>query len=145
MARAPAWRPEIFSHFSVGETGQLLGDGKWVSVTALGKQCLDGLPSLLLLFFLYYLFIFGCAGSLWPLVLFSSCSERGLLSGCGVRASHCGHFSCCGAQALGSVGFRSCGTWALYLWFLGSKAQAQLLRHTGLVAPWLVEASQIRD
>ena len=31
---------------------------------------------------------------------FSSCGERGLLC-CGVRASHCGGFSCCGARALG--------------------------------------------
>ena len=32
----------------------------------------------------------------------SSCSERGLLSGCGAQASHCGGFSCCGALVLGS-------------------------------------------
>ena len=32
---------------------------------------------------------------------FSSCSEWGLLSSCGTRASHCGGFSCCGAQAPG--------------------------------------------
>ena len=32
---------------------------------------------------------------------FSSCSEWGLLLGCGVRASHCSGFSCCGARALG--------------------------------------------
>ena len=31
---------------------------------------------------------------------FFSCSERGPLSSCGVRASHCSGFSCCGAQAL---------------------------------------------
>ena len=35
---------------------------------------------------------------------FSSCSERGLLSRCGVRAFHCGGFSCCRAQALGGAG-----------------------------------------
>ena len=33
---------------------------------------------------------------------FSSCSEQGLLSSCGTRASHCGGFSCYGAQALGT-------------------------------------------
>ena len=32
---------------------------------------------------------------------FSSCGERGLLSSCGVRGSHCSSFSCCRAQALG--------------------------------------------
>ena len=37
-----------------------------------------------------------CAG------FFSSCSEWGLLSGCGAWASHCRGFSWCGAQALGA-------------------------------------------
>ena len=32
----------------------------------------------------------------------SGCGEWGLLSTCGVRASHCGGFSCCGAWALGT-------------------------------------------
>ena len=35
--------------------------------------------------------------------LFSSCGEQGLLSSCGVRASHCGGFSCCGTWARASV------------------------------------------
>ena len=35
---------------------------------------------------------------------FSSCSERGLLSSCGVQAFHCSGFSCCRAQALGHAG-----------------------------------------
>ena len=39
------------------------------------------------------LFLFG-----W---LFSNCSEQGLLSSCGARASHCSGFSCCRAQAVG--------------------------------------------
>ena len=41
-------------------------------------------------------------------------------SSCGVRASHCGGFSCCGAQALGAWasvvavrGLSSCGLWSL--------------------------------
>ena len=40
-----------------------------------------------------------------------ACEQRPLLD-CGVRASHCGDFSCCGAQALGHVDFCSCGTQA---------------------------------
>ena len=32
---------------------------------------------------------------------FSICGEWGLLSSCGVWASHCGSFSSCGAQTLG--------------------------------------------
>ena len=38
--------------------------------------------------------------------------SRGLLSGCGAGASHCGGFSCCRACALGCLGFRSCSFWA---------------------------------
>ena len=58
------------------------------------------------LFYLYYLFTFGCAGSLWPLGLFSSCSEPWragsslqrllLLWSAGSRA--------CGLQQLGPKG-----------------------------------------
>ena len=46
-------------------------------------------------------FIFGCAGPLLLLRLFS---------GCGAWASHWGDFSCCGAQAVGHVGFSSWGS-----------------------------------
>ena len=49
--------------------------------------------------------------------------ERGLLSSCGARASHCGGFSC-GAQVPG-VGFSSCPSRAL---------ESRLSSHTGLVA-----------
>ena len=37
---------------------------------------------------------------------FSSCSEQGLLSGCGARASHCTGFSC---RRAGAVGVRASG------------------------------------
>ena len=54
---------------------------------------------LLILFFnnfiYFYLSISGCAGSSLMCRLFSSCGEQGLLSTCGVQASHCGGFSCC--------------------------------------------------
>ena len=43
----------------------------------------------------FYVFIhFGCAGSLLPHGLSSSCRERGLLSGGGMQASRCGGLSC---------------------------------------------------
>ena len=45
--------------------------------------------------------------------VFSSCSKQGLLSSCGMRASHCSGFSCFRAQALEGSGFSSCGSWAL--------------------------------
>ena len=59
-----------------------------------------------------YIVIFGCAGSLLLLGLFSRYEKQGLLSSCGVRASHCSGFSCCRAQALGHAGFHSCSPWA---------------------------------
>ena len=52
--------------------------------------------------------------------------QTGLLSSCGVRASHCGGFSCWGAQALGCVGLSSWG-------------------HMGLVALQHVGSSRTRD
>ena len=58
------------------------------------------------LLFIYYFF-------LWPHWIFvathglSVAAERGLLSSCGVWASHCGGFFCCGARALGHAGFSS--------------------------------------
>ena len=42
-------------------------------------------------------FIFGGAGSSLPHGLFSSCSERGLLSSCSMQASHYGGFPSCRA------------------------------------------------
>ena len=42
------------------------------------------------------------------------------------------------------AGFSSCGTWAQQLWLMGSRAQAQWLKHTGLGAPRHVGSSQTR-
>ena len=57
--------------------------------------------------------------------LFSSCGERGLLSGCGVQPSHCSGFSRGGAQALGHVD--------QYLSLLSSRPLGQKSWHMGLV------------
>jgi len=46
------------------------------------------LTEALFLEFFIYLSIFGCAGSSLLSGIFSSCSERGPLSGCGAWASH---------------------------------------------------------
>ena len=59
--------------------------------------------------------ISGCAGSSLPHRLFPSCGEWGLLSSCGVRASHHGGFSCFGhSRCTGSVvvvpGLKSTGS-----------------------------------
>ena len=58
----------------------------------------------------FNVFIFGCAGSLLLVGLFSSFSEWGLLCSCGATSLWC--FSC-GTQARGHVGVSSCGPWAL--------------------------------
>ena len=58
-------------------------------------------------------------------MVFSSCTEWGLLSLWGVKASHCGGSPCCRAQALGHWDFSSCGTWVQKLQLLGSRALAQ--------------------
>ena len=47
------------------------------------------------------------------LLAFSSCSEQGLLSSCGTRASHCHGVSHCRAQALGRASFSSWSYWAV--------------------------------
>ena len=63
-----------------------------------------------LIYLFIYLFVFGCAGSLWA---FSSCSEWGLLSSCGAQASFGVGFFSCSAQALGCMGFGGCNLQAL--------------------------------
>ena len=73
----------------------------------------------------FYLFIiFGCVGSSLLHAGFLQLWRVGATL-CGVRASHCGGFSCCGARALECPGFSRCGTWAQELWLAGSRAQAQ--------------------
>ena len=47
------------------------------------------------------LFIFGCARSSLLHGPFSSRGKQGLLSSCGVWASHCCDFPCCGAGVVG--------------------------------------------
>ena len=80
----------------------------------------------LFLFILIILSIFGCAGSSLLCRLFSSCGKQGLLSSCGVQASHCSGFSCCGARAPGHLGFISFSTWALDHRLSSCGTQAQL-------------------
>ena len=71
-----------------------------------------------LIYFLAYHF-FSVLKNFWLCWVFtarwfsSSCGEWGLLSNCGVRASHCSFCSCFRLQALGCAGFNSCGSWAL--------------------------------
>ena len=64
---------------------------------------------------------------------FSRCSDPGLLSSCGVQASHCGGFSCCKTRALGTLasvvaacGLSSCSSQALEHRLSSCGTQAQL-------------------
>ena len=59
--------------------------------------------------FSFFLAVLGLRCRAWA---FSSCSEQGLPSSCGMLVSHCSGFSCSGAQALGHRGFSSWGTGA---------------------------------
>ena len=95
---------------------------------------LYSLPSTFFVFInLFYLFIFGCVGSSLLRTGFLQLQRVGTTLCCGVRASHCGGFSCC-MQSTGSrhMGFSSCGTRAQQLWRMG------------LVALWHVGSSWTR-
>ena len=50
-------------------------------------------------FFLIYLFIFGCVGSLFPCEGFLQLRRAGATPHRGARAYHCRGLSCCGARA----------------------------------------------
>ena len=79
------------------------------------------------LIYLLYIFIFGCIGSS---LLRAGFSLRWLLL---LRSTGSRH-----------AGFSSCGLWAQQLWLAGSRAQAQQLRRTGLVASRHVGSSRTR-
>ena len=83
-----------------------------------------------------YLFIFGCVGSSLLCVGFLQLWRVGATLRCGAQASHCSDFSCCGAPALGEPAQQS--------GLAGSRAQAQQLWRTGLVAPLRVGSSRTR-
>ena len=60
----------------------------------------------------FYLFV-AALGLRCCIQGFSSCSEQGLFSRWGARASHCDGFSCFRARTLGHSGFRSSRGWCL--------------------------------
>ena len=79
----------------------------------------------------FFFLIFGCLGSSLLCTGFLQLRRAGATLRCGAWASHCGGFSCCGARAQ-------------QLWLMDSRAQAQQLRCTGLVAPRQVGSSPTR-
>ena len=58
----------------------------------------------------FYLFIFGCAGASLLCQLFSHCSKRGILSGCGSRASHCRAWALGQVASAAAKSLQSCPT-----------------------------------
>ena len=62
------------------------------------------------MYFLFYYLFLATLGLHGYTRAFSSCSEQGLLSSCGGRASRCSGFSCYRAQAL-ETGLPQCGEW----------------------------------
>ena len=84
---------------------------------------------------IFYLFSFGCIGSLLLLTGFLQLWRAGgLPPHCGVLASHCSGFSCCGVQALGTwtsvvttCRFSSCSSWPPECWLSHGGAQVELL------------------
>ena len=95
----------------------------------MGRHCLMGTG-----LFFKNLF-FDCVGSSLLCAGFLQLQRAGATLCCGARASHCRGFSCCrGLQARGLQ----------QLWFVGSRAQAQQLWCTGLLAPRHVGSSRTR-
>ena len=82
-----------------------------LSLVPPGKPIIH-VTSSLIFFFITLLCIWAVEGLHCWMGFFSCCRECGLLSSCGMQASHCAVFSCCGAWALGCMNFNSCGTWA---------------------------------
>ena len=85
-------------------------------------------------FFKFYLFIFGCIGSLLLCAGFLQLRRAGATLCCSAQASHCGGFSCCRARALGvrtsvvvAHGLSSCGSRALERRLSSCGTRAQLL------------------
>ena len=60
---------------------------------------------------------------LWPFLVFSSCSEQGLLCSLSAQASHCSGFSCCGVWGL--------GMWALESWLSSWHRGLAVSQHVG--------------
>ena len=84
---------------------------------------------------LFYLFIFGCVGPLFPHAGFFWLRRTVATLHCSARTSHCSGFSCCRARAPGARAsvvaahrLSSCGSWAPEHRLSSCGARAQLLR-----------------
>ena len=118
----------------------------WKHASNAGSECENWLFFFFLINLFIYLFIFGCVGSS---LLCAGCLLVAVSGGYSPTSLRCSGFSLSWLlllQTTGSrrAGFSSCGTWAQQLWLAGSRAQAQQLWRTGLVAPWHVGSSRAR-
>ena len=100
-------------------------------------------PTLVIACFFIYLYFWLC----W--VFIAACGLSLVAASRGYSSLQCAGFSLQWLLLLWSTGsrrtgFSSCGTRAQQLWLMGSRAQAQKLWRTGLVAPWHVGSSQTR-
>ena len=86
-----------------------------------------------------YLFTYWLCWVFTTVSAFLQVRRGGLLSSCGVLASHCSGFSCCWAQALGCAGVSSCGS---QLWNTASVVEVQ---PRCFIALWHVGSSQTRN
>ena len=93
----------------------------------------QGFFSIILFIYLWLCWVFMLYG------LFSSCGEWGYSLVAAFR------LLIVWLPLLRSTGFGSCGTWAPQLWLPGSRAPAQQLWPTGLVAPCHMRSSWTRD
>ena len=101
-------------------------------------------PGFLCMIFKKIYLFFGCIGFSVRCMGFLQLWRAGAALCCSALASHYGGFSCGGERALECTGFSCCGTWAPQLWLAGSRAQAQQLWCTDLVAPQHVRSSRTR-
>ena len=106
--------------------------------------CLQTFSMKLCFINLFYLFIFGCVGSSLLPAGFSLVAASGSCSSLRCAAFLLQWLLLLLSMGSSRPGSSSCGTWAQQLWLSGSRAQAQQLWRTGLVAPRHVGSSQTR-
>ena len=116
--------------------------GKKEGVSSLGSNATDYIFSFLLIDLLFLPVLGLHCFVVWA---FSSCSEWGLLSYCGVWASYCSGFSCCRAWALGHVSFSSCDAGAQLPLIASRIFLDQGSNHVPYIGKWLLNNWTTRE
>ena len=115
-----AWKTTVYGIAKELDTTQGLNNNNYIMSRRRAEILFIYLP---FCNFIYFVCIFGCAGSL---LLHSGFLQLWW------AGSSCG-FSCCGAQILEDLGFSGRGTRAQQLQFLDFRAQVRQVWHTSLV------------